>query len=167
MHSGSLGGGEWCVCLHLGKFAYEPVSFFRSLNTLACEHLPKADGTTDSNCVASIYSTRYSTRTQACAALEAMTFALLQDLQDSPPPAAAAGALPDKARPTAGSHRTQQLSGSPAAASVVSNAGEGRGVPAGVGDGDSAAAPRSPPPGSTAPEVEGAMEGRSGATLSR
>ena len=90
-----------------------------------------------------------------------MTFALLQDLRDSSPPtAAAASAHADRASFTAWSGPAQQLSGSPAAASVASasNAGEGGGLPAGVGDGDRAAAP---------PEAAGAAEERPGATLSR
>lgn len=107
--------------------------------------------------------------TQACAALEAMTFALLQDLQDSASPAAAASTLAgNKAGLTAWSQPTRRLSGSPAAASVAgSSAGEGGGVPTGVGNGDGSAAASRSPPGDTPPEAVGAAEERPAAILSR
>lgn len=79
---------------------------------------------------------------QACAALEAMTFALLRDLQDSPPPSAANLAADSGSDPAVS--RSRSTHRTPSSASY-SDAGDGGGASAGVGDGDSAAAPRSPP----------------------
>lgn len=95
-----------------------------------------------------------------------MAFAMLQGLQDSPSSSSTVTPLSDKGSDTASSQPTGKVPNLTAAASAVSNVGEGGGVSTGNGDGDSAAAPRLPS-GTAPPDVVGGTEERVGATLSR